>query len=911
MATANMFPSGVLVVGAGTMGRQIALQCAVHGLEVCLYDVSAEQLDRAARWIDAQLGEFVGTGWLGAAEAGQAVRRIRPVADAAAAADGAELLSESVPERLSVKRHVFRQFHALCGPRTLFVTNSSYYLPSMMAAGTGRPDRFAALHFHSPVWLANVVDIAPHPRTAPETIEQLAGFARRIGQIPIVLRKESPGYVFNAMLWAFLVEALRLVGNEVASVEDVDRAWMGVLGTRIGPFGILDRIGLDTAHEIMTQWGPLLGKNRAERPAAVLANLVRDGRLGEKAGQGFYSYPGPAWAAPGFLAGVAAAASGSPAASRWPPLFGPAAENACPAPRSASAAPAGAGCSADSAAHPSLPPGLVRLATHASRVEGTAAEEVCRRYVLRLVAAPVDHRLRHAPRFFGRAWVLGGNPSAAALRQRLERLGIPALAVGGGDVPSCMAWIDAAWSEAPAPHLFVLSARDEPGSTHLDAAYGCARYERGLLLPYFVVQQWYARVCAAGLADQATLVAATALGGDFGLSPKAMAADGGGIAGLLKAVFMEAAAQGALGPQTVVVDFPADHPSSEVADTLLGEMALAQAAVLRGGEEELVRRHAEIEVAYVGGRRHVLRLVESPLDAGVPESLPGGPWLLTGGARGITALVAKQLGSRFHVPLHLVGTTPLPAVDYSSLGAQALAELKARVMHEAYARHEKPNVAWQRVEKQIEVQRNLTALAQSGVDATYHVCDVQDREGLGRVLARIREVHGPLVGVVHGAGVEVTGRLEKKTPDLVASTVGVKYLGTLALVELTRADPLRYFLVFGSLSGRFGGVGQTDYAMANDAMAKVISCLRAERPECISVVFDWPAWAEVGMSVRPTSQSSLRRVGHRFMSSAEGCRHFLRELAGGGSAGEVLFVAPRELPSAHLCPSLDGERKEN
>ena len=189
-------------------------------------------------------------------------------------------------------------------------------------------------------------------------------------------------------------------------------------------------------------------------------------------------------------------------------------------------------------------------------------------------------------------------------------------------------------------------------------------------------------------------------------------------------------------------------------------------------------------------------------------------------------------------------------------------------MHEAYARHEKPNVAWQRVEKQMEVQRNLAALAQSGVDATYHVCDVCDREGLGRVLARIRQVHGPLVGVVHGAGVEVTGRLEKKTPELVASTVGVKYLGTVALAELTRADPLRYFLVFGSLSGRFGGVGQTDYAMANDAMAKVISWLRAERPECISVVFDWPAWAEVGMSVRPTSQSSLRRVGHRFMSGA-------------------------------------------
>lgn len=907
MATEDIFPSRVLVVGAGTMGRQIALQCAVHGLEVCLYDVSAAQLDRSAGWTEAQLREFVGAGWLGAGEAEQAARRIQRMADAGAAAEGAELLSESVPERLSVKRDVFRQFHALCRPRTLFVTNSSYYLPSMMAAGTGRPERFAALHFHSPVWLANVVDIAPHPRTARETIEQLASFARRIGQIPIVLRKESPGYIFNAMLWAFLLEALRLVGNEVASVEDVDRSWMGVLGTGIGPFGILDRIGLDTAHEIMTQWAPLLGKGQGERPAAVLAGLVREGRLGEKTGRGFYAYPAPAWASPGFLTGVAAGASGPSAPCRLPPSSaGPSADPSGAA--AAFAPPAAEGKCAGGGASSWVPPGLARLgADGRGRLEATTAEDVCRRYVLRLVPAPVDHRLRHGPRFFGRAWVLGRNPSAAALGQRLEGLGIPALAVGGDDPAGAAAWIDAAWGEAPAPHLFVLSARDMPEGRPLDTDPKRARYEAGLLLPYFVVQQWYARVNGAGLLDRATLVAGTALGGDFGISPQRLAAEGGGIAGLLKAVFMEAAAHGALGPQTVVVDFPAQHPSSAVAQTLLEEMALAQAAVVRGGQEELVRRHAEIEVAYHGGRRHLLRLVESPLDAGIPESLPRGPWLLTGGGRGITALVARQLGNRFHVPVHLVGTTALPAVDYASLGSEALAELKARVMHEAYARHEKPNVAWQRVEKQIEVQRNLAALAQAGVNATYHVCDVRDPEALERVLSRIRQTDGPLVGVVHGAGVEVTGRLEKKPPEVVASTVGVKYLGTLALAELTRGDPLRYFLVFGSLAGRFGGVGQSDYAMANEAMAKVMSWVRAARPECVSVVFDWPAWAETGMSVRPTSLHSLRRVGHRFMSSAEGCRHFLRELAGGGSAGEVLFVAPRELPGAHLCPSLEDQ----
>ena len=887
MAISKDLPRRVLVVGAGTMGRQVALQCALFGLEVAVYDISATQLDTLAAWVEQRLREFITAGWVEAERAHQAANRIRRTTDAVSAAEGAELLSESVPERLSVKRDVLRQFHGLCPSQTLFTTNSSYYLASMMAAATGRPEQFAALHFHSPVWLANVVDIAPHPRTAPETVEQLAAFARRIGQIPIVLRKESPGYVFNAMLWAFLLEALRLVGNDVASLEDVDRSWMGVLNTPIGPFGILDRIGLDTAHEIITQWAPLLGKGQAERPAAVLEALVRAGQLGEKTGRGFYTYPAPAWAEAGFLVGLAPPAPGQHTEGSG--------EREAPASASpiTEAPPSGLG---GQALQP-VPRGLAPLVAGRSLPD----VEVCQRYTLRLVPAPVDHRLRHAPRFFGRAWVLGNNAAAVALRQRLQGLGIPALAVASEDQAAASAWMEAAWQDGPAPHLFLLSGRGEPGPDGVGPGYWLGQFERGLLLPYFVVQQWFARVSGAGLLDRATLVAATALGGDFGVAARPLIPEGGGIAGLVKAVFMEAAAQGALGPQTVVVDLPADYSAGDVADVLLAEMALAQAAIVRGGQEELVRRHAEIEVAYPQGLRHVLRLAPSPRPPEIPEVLPPGPWLLTGGARGITALVARQLGSRYRIPLHLVGTTPLPPADYSSLDAAALAELKSRVMQEAYGRHEKPNVAWERVEKQIEVQRNLATLAQCGVTAEYHVCNVQDRDALDHVLKRIRNRHGPLVGVVHGAGVEVTGRFEKKTLEVVSTTVGVKYLGALALAELTQADPLRYFLVFGSLSGRFGGVGQTDYAMANDAMAKVISWFRAQRPDCVSVVFDWPAWGEAGMSVRPTSRTSLRQVGHRFMSSAEGCRHFLRELAAGFS-GEALFVAPQELPPQHVSP---------
>ena len=135
-----------------------------------------------------------------------------------AAAAEADLVSESVPEDPALKGRVFAELHALCPPRTIFTTNTSTLLPSMFAAATGRPDRFLALHFHLPVWDANVADVMAHPGTAPEVVETVTGFARRIGQIPILSAKEQPGYVFNTMLNALLGAALELAAGGVAPV---------------------------------------------------------------------------------------------------------------------------------------------------------------------------------------------------------------------------------------------------------------------------------------------------------------------------------------------------------------------------------------------------------------------------------------------------------------------------------------------------------------------------------------------------------------------------------------------------------------------------------------------------------------------------------------------------------------------
>ncbi len=292
----------VLVIGAGTMGQQIALQCAMHGYEVIVYDIESAALDSARARINAYAAHLVGQTRLSHLDADTALSRLRFTINPQDAAR-ADLLSESVPEDPALKAKVLARFNQICPPHTIFTTNTSSLVPSMFADATGRPAQFAALHFHSYVWDSNVADIMPHPGTAAETVAVIEAFARRIGQIPIVLKKESYSYVFNAMLNALNRAALTLAASGVAAVEDIDRAWMGVMKMPVGPFGILDTVGLKTAWDITQYWATALGDPQLQANADFLKGYVDRGRLGVKTGQGFYTYPDPAFARPGFLTG--------------------------------------------------------------------------------------------------------------------------------------------------------------------------------------------------------------------------------------------------------------------------------------------------------------------------------------------------------------------------------------------------------------------------------------------------------------------------------------------------------------------------------------------------------------------------------------------------------------------------------
>ncbi len=292
----------VLILGAGTMGQQIGFVCAMHGYSVMMYDLSREILDDALKRMENLGSWFISAGRITPEQLTAIMALIDSSPDPREAAKEVDFVSESLPENPEIKARAFAVFNELCPERTIFTTNTSTLVPSMFAGKTGRPDKLAALHFHD-VRISNVVDVMPHRRTAPEVTELVSDFAKSIGQIVITLQRESNGYVFNSMLSSLFASALTLAANGVATIEDIDRSWMGVMHTSIGPFGIMDQVGLSTVWTITEYWAKKTGDSQALANADFLKQYVDNNHLGFKTMQGFYSYPNPAFAAPGFLAG--------------------------------------------------------------------------------------------------------------------------------------------------------------------------------------------------------------------------------------------------------------------------------------------------------------------------------------------------------------------------------------------------------------------------------------------------------------------------------------------------------------------------------------------------------------------------------------------------------------------------------
>lgn len=290
----------VVILGAGTMGQQIGFQSALHGYDVMLYDIDDSVFEKALTRIKKIASGMVKREKITGEEAEGAFSRIKTTSDPEEAALEADFVSESVPEDPQLKGKVFARFNEICPSRTIFTTNTSTLVPSMFAEETGRPEKFAAFHFHD-IRTNNVVDIMPHPGTSPETVKLIEDFAKSIGQVAIVLHREQNGYVFNTMLSSWFSAALTLAANDVASVEDIDRSWMGIMNMSIGPFGIMDQIGLSTVWIITEYWANEIDDPQGRINAGFVKEYVDKGLLGAKAGKGFYEYPDATYRRPGFL----------------------------------------------------------------------------------------------------------------------------------------------------------------------------------------------------------------------------------------------------------------------------------------------------------------------------------------------------------------------------------------------------------------------------------------------------------------------------------------------------------------------------------------------------------------------------------------------------------------------------------
>jgi len=290
------------LLGAGVLGGQIAWHSAFKGKQVVVYDLYEKGLAQCRA--DHQRYAEIYRSDLGVRDAElEATRgRLSFTTDLAAGVSQADLVIEAVPEVPDIKIATYTELAKHLPEHTLIATNSSTLLPSQFASATGRPDRYCALHFANLIWRMNLAEVMAHPGTSPATLTAVTRFAIEIGMVPIPVQKEQNGYLLNSWFAPLLQNSLALVANGIGTPEDVDRTFMIANGCAVGPCGMIDVVGMQTAYNISSHWG---NENNDEQMLACAAyikeHFIDRGKLGLQTGEGFYTYPNPAFAASDFL----------------------------------------------------------------------------------------------------------------------------------------------------------------------------------------------------------------------------------------------------------------------------------------------------------------------------------------------------------------------------------------------------------------------------------------------------------------------------------------------------------------------------------------------------------------------------------------------------------------------------------
>lgn len=502
------------------------------------------------------------------------------------------------------------------------------------------------------------------------------------------------------------------------------------------------------------------------------------------------------------------------------------------------------------------------------------------RFTLQVMSQPLTPAERKPIQWNGRVLILGQNTVSLALADLVRKYGgDPVLLSNEKTREELLAEIDSHWKQGALPHLYLTTAHDADAVTDLADANWNRRRERGVYVPFFVTQQWFRLLANDRLVAKGTFCGSSVLGGDFGFCGNIRGIEGGALAGLVKSMDLEAGFPTNFAFVAKTVDFSGHETMEFRALAMFNEMA--------------AKIPYETEIGYVGEQRLLVRPIVQQADVSAPTgATPTGNWIVTGGGRGITALIAERLATKFGLKLFLLGSSPEPDVDpaWYDLDADGKDAFKQRLQTQSKADGGSFPDVWKRFERAAELGSTIHTMRRAGIDVRYRPCDVSDREQVRRTLDRIRRESGPISGILHGAGIEVSSRMETKDPNIVEKTFAVKCDGAAALMECTKDDPVRHFIGFGSIAGRMGSIGQADYSMANDALAKLCDWYQASRPECRVTCFHWGPWGEIGMAARPEMQSNPILATMRLLKPEEGLRHFMNELATGRRTTETLLI---------------------
>jgi 3-hydroxybutyryl-CoA dehydrogenase len=275
------------VVGCGLMGAGIAQVCAQAGLRTVVRETEQALLDRGLARIDGFLRKDASKGRLSAADLAATLDRLQGATDLADLAD-CDLIIEAIVENLDAKRDLYQQLDALCPPQTIFASNTSSLTIIEMAAVTNRPDRFAGLHFFNPVPVMKLVEVVRSIATSAETVATLKQFGATLGKT-VVEAQDTPGFIVNRLLVPYLLDAVRVYEQGVASREDIDEGMKLGCGHPMGPLTLLDFVGLDTTYYIANIMYEEFKEPRFA-PPPLLKRMVLAGYYGRKSGKGFYDY---------------------------------------------------------------------------------------------------------------------------------------------------------------------------------------------------------------------------------------------------------------------------------------------------------------------------------------------------------------------------------------------------------------------------------------------------------------------------------------------------------------------------------------------------------------------------------------------------------------------------------------------